>query len=125
MNEFFHSTLFLVLLAQSTAYLSDEFMGSLMEKRGHGATPFFYYSSFYRIVRFISIAITIITFIICCYRYSWWLIIVLPLVDLIASSSLAAIINLTILKIFGGAFTRFLAVIATIILDIVLICMLL
>lgn len=122
-SDFFHTTLFLVLLSQSTTYLSDEYIGHVMDSSEVGDTPLFYYTPAYNLYRIISFAITIITFIICCFRFSWWLVIILPIVDFIASSFLAFIINITILKLFGEDLTRILAVIATIILDIILICM--
>ena len=123
MSEFFHSTLFILMLSQSVAYLCDEYIGTRQLQRGVGAVPLFYTTGFYGLYRILSIGIIIVSMIISCIRYSWWLLIALPIVDFIASSILAAMINVTILKLLGETITRFMAVIITLILDVILILM--
>ena len=123
MSEFFHSTWFMALLTQSVAFLCDEYSASLMNKRGLGATPLFYESCVYRLYRILTIAITIVSVIICSFHFSWWLLIVFPLVDIVSSTLITSIIVIPILKILGCDISRFIAMILTLVFDIILILM--
>lgn len=119
MSEFFHSTLFTLLLAQSGAFVCDRYIASLMDRQG--IFPPFYDTMIYDIHEIVTALVFIITTILCCIKYSWWLIILLPIINLIASSVLAALFSVWGHRILGWFYTRFLAVIATMLLNIAIV----
>lgn len=100
MGEFFNSFLFFMLLTQSVAYLSDKHIDGLANEQGL-STPFFYDTLYYNIHIIATPLIMIITTIVCCVNYSWWIIVVGPLTIYFASSILGAITNIVVLRIVG------------------------
>jgi len=123
MNEFFHSTLFFLLLAQSSAFVCDRYIDSLMNKKGRETIPYFYHTIIYDIHEIITGLVFIISIIFCCIKYSWWLIVILPASLLVASPVLASFIAISILRLLGWNITRFLAVIVTALINTAIILM--
>lgn len=123
MSEFFHSTLFFLLLAQSCAFVCDRYIDSLMNRRGRETIPYLYNTTVYDVHEVFTGLVFIISIISCCIKYSWWLIIVLPVSLIVASSMLSSLIAISILRILGWDITRFLAVIVTAFINIALVFM--
>ena len=124
MSEFCNSILFTLLLAQSTAFVFDKYIESSANKQGL-STPLIYETLFYDLHVIVTALIMIITTIICSVRFSWWLIIIFPLINLFASSILAALANISILHIMRLRWdlTRFISVIVTALSNIILVYM--
>lgn len=124
MGEFFNSFLFFMLLTQSVAYLSDKHIDGLANEQGL-STPFFYDTLYYNIHIIATPLIMIITTIVCCVNYSWWIIVVGPLTIYFASSILGAITNIVVLRIVGVRWyiARFIFFLFTVLFNIILVYM--
>lgn len=92
MEEFFTSTFFFVLLAQSTFFIAEKSIGDAMEKRNPCSVPFFYQSPIYTLYTLGIVLIQIVSVILCGFKFSWWLLAILPALDYILPVMLAAVI---------------------------------
>lgn len=110
----------IVLLIHFSSFVSDTYDGQLMI-RNMGYEPPFFTSGLYYLYKVISFLIFAITVIISCINYSWWLLLIIPISFFIIGSLLAAITNATLKDMLGLSFTRMLAIITTIVADVILV----
>lgn len=96
MSVFFHSSLFYFVIIQSVIILCEYHIAKIMND--HGEIPILYHTAIYNFYMIITYLIIIVSVFISCFKYSWWLLILFPLLNFICSTIITSLIYTLFLK---------------------------
>lgn len=122
MPDFFSNIFFYILIIQSVTALTEKYLAKVTFDNNY-ITPYFYYTIYYDLYNILNIITILISIVICCIKYSWWLIIVYPLVDFIISTTIVSWIYTLFLRNYKIDICRAIFLFCTVIMDIIIIIM--